>query len=147
MLRQKPTQVLPSKLLKEATIHFYCLFDESRFSDICTIMELKELNWLCKHMKNVRSSQPCISMNFFRKAQVLPCEFWLNKIVMFRSSHQRCSITLPPEACNFIKKETMAQVLSCEFCEISKNTFFTEHLQATASVRFKKILTLHSVKV
>ena len=33
MLRQKPTQVL--KLLKEATIRFYCLFDESRhFSDI-----------------------------------------------------------------------------------------------------------------
>ena len=30
--------------------------------------------------------------------------------------------------CNFIKKETLAQVLSCEFYEISKNTFFTEHL-------------------
>ena len=44
MLRQKPTQVLPQKLQKEATIHFYCLFDESRFSDISTIMELKELN-------------------------------------------------------------------------------------------------------
>ena len=26
-------------------------------------------------------------------------------------------------ACNFIKKETLAQVLSCEFCEISKSTF------------------------
>ena len=26
------------------------------------------------------------------------------------------------EACNFIKKETLAQVFSCEFCEISKNT-------------------------
>ena len=24
---------------------------------------------------------------------------------------------------NFIKKETLAQVFSCEFCEISKNTF------------------------
>ena len=56
--------------MKEATIHFYCLFDESRFSDICTIMELKELNWLCKHMKNVRSRQPCILMNFC-KARVL----------------------------------------------------------------------------
>ena len=30
-------------------------------------------------------------------------------------------------ACNFIKKETLAQVFSCEFCEISKNTLFTEH--------------------
>ena len=38
-----------------------------------------------------------------------------------------------PQACNFIKKETLAQVFSCEFCEISKNTFFTEHLLATAS--------------
>ena len=28
------------------------------------------------------------------------------------------------QACNFIKKETSAQVFSCEFCEISKNTFF-----------------------
>ena len=27
-----------------------------------------------------------------------------------------------PEACNFMKKETLAQVFSCEFCEISKNT-------------------------
>ena len=29
----------------------------------------------------------------------------------------------------FIKKETLAHVFSCEFCEISKNTFFTEHLR------------------
>ena len=26
------------------------------------------------------------------------------------------------------KKETLARVFSCEFCEISKNTFFTEQL-------------------
>ena len=36
-------------------------------------------------------------------------------------------------ACNFINKETLARVFSCEFCEISKNIFFTEHLWATAS--------------
>ena len=29
-----------------------------------------------------------------------------------------------PEACSFIKKEILAQVFSCEFCEISKNTFY-----------------------
>ena len=34
---------------------------------------------------------------------------------------QRCSIEI---GCNFIKKETMAQVFSCEFCEISNNTYF-----------------------
>ena len=64
---------------------------------------------------------------------------------MFRSSHHRCSMKKAvlfhrktpvleswqvifgvnkPMACNFIKKETQAQVFSCEFCEISKNTFF-----------------------
>ena len=36
-------------------------------------------------------------------------------------------------ACIFINKEILAQVFSCEFCKISKNTFFTEHLWVTAS--------------
>ena len=36
---------------------------------------------------------------------------------------------------NFIKKEALAQVFSCEFCQISKNTFLKEHFWATASVR------------
>ena len=42
-------------------------------------------------------------------------------------------VALPRPACNLIKKETLAQVFSCEFCEISKNTFITEHLWTTAS--------------
>ena len=42
-------------------------------------------------------------------------------------------IKLQAEACSFIKKEALAQVFSCEFCEISKGTFFTEHLQEIAS--------------
>ena len=68
----------------------------------------------------------------------------------YRSSHWRCSVRKGvlrnfakftgkhlcqsllfnnvPGPCNFIKKETLAQVFSCEFCEISKNTFFTEHI-------------------
>ena len=33
-----------------------------------------------------------------------------------------------PEACNFIKKGTLAQIFSREFWDIFKNTFFTEHL-------------------
>ena len=35
---------------------------------------------------------------------------------------------------DFHKKESLAQVFSCQFCEISKNTFFTEHLWTTISV-------------
>ena len=75
----------------------------------------------------------------------------------YRSSHQRCSIKkvflkisqnlqentcarvsflikLQASVCHFIKKETLALLFSCEFFEISKNTFFREHLWATASV-------------
>ena len=64
--------------------------------------------------------------------------------MLFRSSHRSCSVrkgVLRNFAKfigkhlrqslffkNFIKKETVVQV----FREISKNTFFTEHLQATA---------------
>ena len=38
-----------------------------------------------------------------------------------------------PKACNFIKKESPAQLFSCEFCEIPKKTYFIEHLLTTAS--------------
>ena len=71
---------------------------------------------------------------------------------MFRSSHRRCSLKKvflklsqnsqeneENEACNFIKKETLAQVFSFELCDIFKNIFFTEHLRATASAVFKEV--------
>ena len=45
---------------------------------------------------------------------------------------RRCS----ENAFNFIKKETLAQVLSCEFCEISKNTFFYRTSPVAASVTY-----------
>ena len=63
----------------------------------------------------------------------------LRNFAKFTGKHLRQSLffnkvaDLRPEACNFIKKETLAQVFSCEFCEISKNIFSTEHLRATAS--------------
>ena len=64
--------------------------------------------------------------------------------VVWRSSLKRCSLkfrkihrkTPVPEslfnkvagsACNFIKNETLAQVFSCEFCEISNNVFFLQN--------------------
>ena len=37
-------------------------------------------------------------------------------------------------ACNFIKKEALGQMFSCKYCEISKFTFLTEHLRASAFV-------------
>ena len=41
------------------------------------------------------------------------------------------------QARNFIKKETPAQVISCEYCEIFKNTYFEEHLQTAVSKTLK----------
>ena len=41
------------------------------------------------------------------------------------------------EACTFIKKETLTQVFSCEFCEIAKNTFsYRAPLVAASVMRF-----------
>ena len=34
-------------------------------------------------------------------------------------------------------KETPAQVFSCEYCKIFKNTYFEEHLRTAASIKNK----------
>ena len=47
--------------------------------------------------------------------------------------------------CNFIKKETLAQVFSCEFSEITKNTFFHRTRLVAASVVTKFSLTLNKL--
>ena len=49
------------------------------------------------------------------------------------SQENTCTRVCRAKACNLIKKETLAQVFSCEIYEIFKNTFFREHLQTTAS--------------
>ena len=54
------------------------------------------------------------------------------------------------EGCNFIKKEILTQMFSCEICEISKNVFFIEHFWTTASVHLLSIIRLtavHAVKL
>ena len=47
-------------------------------------------------------------------------------------------IKLQAGACNFIKKEALTQMFSCEFCEISKNTFFHRTPPVAASELVKK---------
>ena len=54
------------------------------------------------------------------KAEILNGKFHVLRIVSCR-----------PEFCNFIKKESPAQVFSCEFHNIFKNISFTEHLCMT----------------
>ena len=52
----------------------------------------------------------------------------LTNFTKFTGKHLRQSLFFNY---NFIKKETLAKVFSCEFCETSKNTFFTEYLWVT----------------
>ena len=59
----------------------------------------------------------------------------IRNFVKFReNTYARVSflLKLQDEGFNFKKKEALARVFSCEFCEISKNAFLTEHLQATS---------------
>ena len=64
--------------MKGATIHFYCLFDESLFQTsvpLNVIIECIKLNWLCKHTKKIRSSQPvnpCTVLSKFLVKQFFP---------------------------------------------------------------------------
>ena len=81
----------------------------------------------------------------------------------YRNSNQRCSmkkgileilqnsqenncarvfflIKLQAQTCNFIEKETLTQVFSYEVCKISKNTFLTKHIWATASAHVMNLL-------
>ena len=56
-------------------------------------------------------------------------------------SHRMCSVKeftgkqlcQSLKACYFIKQEALAQVFFCEFCEISKSNFSTEHILTAAS--------------
>ena len=59
----------------------------------------------------------------------------LKNFAKFTAKHLRQKLLSRPQACNFIKKETVAQAFSCEFSKIFKNTFFKEYLRVTASVR------------
>ena len=75
--------------------------------------------WICRcNRKYSRSSSPevfcnkSVLRNFEKFAWKHPCQNpFFNKVA--------------GAACNFIKKETLAQVFSCEFCELFKNI---EHL-------------------
>ena len=51
---------------------------------------------------------------------------------MFLEISQNSQENICVRVCFLIKKENLVQVFSCEFCKISNDTFFTEHLWTTA---------------
>ena len=54
-------------------------------------------------------------------------------------------IKLQAQAWNFIKKEILAQVLSCEFCEISENNFSYRIPPVAASGTFQKTFLIENL--
>ena len=78
-------------------------------------------------------------IRFLRSAASPVATFLIANDARFAENTQRCGLYLntplsSEAATGGVKKETLAHVFSCEFCEISKNTFFTEQLWTTASV-------------
>ena len=69
-------------------------------------------------------------MGFIKEAVAKSCS--VKKV--FLEISQNSQENTCARVCNFIKKETLAQVFFCEFCEISQNAFsyrtrfLTEHL-------------------
>ena len=53
---------------------------------------------------------------------------------MLKGNIKAFKLYILPQDCNFIKNETLAQVFSCEFCEISQNTFFYRTPPVAASL-------------
>ena len=61
-----------------------------------------------------------------------------------KNKYRSLSSSRSAEACNFIKRETLAQMFSCEFCEIFKDTYFYKIPLVAASETFLKFNELHS---
>ena len=75
--------------------------------------------FICNSSVNEQYLDEVLLYTFFEKKSSLGLSLCMQFAIIF---------TILPQACNLIKKETLAQVFSCEFCKISNNTFFTEQL-------------------
>ena len=96
--------------------------------------------------QKIRSSRPEV----FCKKDVF------ENLAKFTGKHLRQGLFLNkvaglrPKACNFLKKETLAQVLSCECYEVFKNTYFYRTPLVAASEKLiseKKIAIAYSFVV
>ena len=97
---------------------YSCIRTQSKILFVCGHMQVRKTPY--SHI--IRSSRPEV----FCKRGVL------SNFTKFTGKHLCQSLFLNKfpglRPATLLKKETLAQVYSCEFCEISKNTFFIEHL-------------------
>ena len=84
------------------------------------------------------------------KKQSLGCVLSKSFSQKFHKNHRKTPVpeslflkSCRSEACNFIKKETLAQVFSCEFYEISKNTYLHRTLLVAASTYRNDLRWVH----
>ena len=134
---------IPQKM--PGVLNVFCCIAKRHAKNLGNLFSLCEIftgNKLVKYVKSFYlsssyrrcSARKGVLRNFAKFTGKHLCQsVFFNKVASLRPESlflQNCR----PQACNFIKNDTLAQVFSCENCEISKNTFFTEHLWATASV-------------
>ena len=78
-------------------------------------------NFSLVNVKFIRIFAGC----FYTEALIQRCSVKKLLIEISQNSQENtCArVSFLIKTCNFIKKESLAQVFSCEFCEISKNIF------------------------
>ena len=126
---------------------------EEHVEGLCKKASQKVIGKISKsYFKELLSKDSALTKYFNQMPKPKKKSFCILKDLIDRSSHRKCFarkgalrnfaklrgkhlvldslflINLQASVCNFIKKETLALLFSCEFCEISKNTFFKEHL-------------------
>ena len=94
-------------------------------------------HWNFNVLKESRSTSKSDTLRIFSLIVIGCCSK-----ACLRSSHRRCFVRKPVLRCfaKFTGKhlgqtllQALVQVFSCKFCEIYKNTFFTDHIWTTAS--------------
>ena len=86
-------------------------------------------HWSCSGKTDIQKQLPEV---FYKKDVLTSFAKFTAKIC--------ARLKLQASVWNFVKKETLTEEFSCEFCEIFKNIFFTEHLWTNASRYSSKYL-------
>ena len=107
-----------------------CCFIQTFFPKCCTCQSAAILpqNNLLKNRNNL----------IFQTGQKQPLQVFCKKVLLkFRKFYMKTPMleSLFNRAYNFYYKETPVEVFFCEYCEISKNTYFEQNLRTTASNR------------
>ena len=91
---------------------WYCWMAKSKCAFLDQVIALSWVSWLPIAVIHNRHSVKKVFLRTSKNSQENTC----TRVSFFLSCR--------PQPCNFIKKENLTQVFSCEFREISKITFF-----------------------